>query len=759
MNRRTAPEDRVSFPHKIIYGIGGFTNNLLGQGIGNMMAVLTLALGVDFRAVGLLGGLPRFFDALTDPLVGFVSDKTKSRWGRRRPFLFVGAISAGIIFLLLWQMPAPTQLRLKLVDYGADGVYSGEQDEPAGWLEAAGDALKGIVTVETIDDVEDEVIIRPPTLVTGAWVSVDIPLTDFDELATRGHLAQIVISGDLADVYVDNVYFYRTNEAAAAAAAQDAQDVARAAGEPQAMDPSGQAAADAPPETGGLQAAAPSGQDVQGANAPLTGAPAPTMPLDDVISLFSGAYDDVPVGSWSANTDEASVADAQAGGDDVKHYTNLRVATIDLGNAPVDAGGMTHVHMDIWTPDETGEGWSQRAYFWYFLIGSLVFFLAYTIFATPWVALGYELTPDYNERTRLMGVQNFVSNTVFVIGPWFLVIATNPVWFRNQMEGARFVALAICVTTIVLGVLPAIFLRERVIGGGPGKKAGRDGRGSRAGGADSRADGHGSGGRGADVRPEGPGFGESAMEFLRGLWQTLRTGPFLLLCIATFLMFNSFIMISQFQFWVFAFYVTGGNIPEGAALAGVVGTVGTVTGFLVIALVTWLGTRIGKRNAFFVSTGISMLGYALKWFCYTPEQPLLALLPAPFLAFGLGGLFTLMGSMIADVVDLDEITTGERREGMFGSVFWWMVKLGQSGAIVVGGFLLYSTGLDASLGANQPEGTIFWLRFYDAFVPLIASAVAIYAVYRYPITEQSAGEVRAELERRRGRATPGREFA
>ena len=145
-----------------------------------------------------------------------------------------------------------------------------------------------------------------------------------------------------------------------------------------------------------------------------------------------------------------------------------------------------------------------------------------------------------------------------------------------------------------------------------------------------------------------------------------------------------------------------------------VGTLGTVTGFLVIAIVTWLGTRIGKKNAFFVSTSISMLGYALKWFCYTPDAPMLALLPAPFLAFGLGGLFTLMGSMIADVVDLDELHTGERREGMFGSVFWWMVKLGQSGALLVGGFLLFSTGLDPALGANQPEGTIFWLRFYDA---------------------------------------------
>ena len=680
MSQETAPRDRISFPHKIAYGIGGFVNNLLAQGIGNMMIVLTLALGMDFRAVGLLGSLPRAFDAVTDPLVGFISDRTRSRWGRRRPFLFIGAIASGIVFALLWQMPAPTQFRLKLVDYGADGVYSGgETGEPVGLLASVGESLGGIVSVELIDDVEDEVTILPPTLVTGAWVSIDIPLVDFDELATREHLSQILISGDLTEVYVDNVYLYR------------GADTARAE---------------------------PTGEDREGVAAPNAAAPAPTAAAEDVISFFSSAYDDVPVQFWSTDWDEAEVADTEAGGDAVKHYTNMRFAGIDFGETPVDASGMTHVHMDVWTPEPTGEGRSQSYYFWYFLIGSLVFFLAYTVFATPWVALGYELTPDYNERTRLMGVQNFVSNIAFVIGPWFLVIMTNPAWFRNQMAGARFLALAICITTIALGVLPAIFLRER----GPTGNAARD----------------------------GGSFGESVMQFLRGLLQTVRTGPFLLLCVATFLIFNSFIMVSQFQFWVFAYYISGGNIGDGAALAGLVGTLGIVAGFAVIVLVTWLGTRIGKKNAFFVSTGISMFGYALKWFCYSPEYPMLALLPAPFLAFGLGGLFTLMGSMIADVVDLDEVSTGERREGMFGSVYWWVVKVGQSLAILAGGFLLYSTGLDPALGANQPEGTIFWLRFYDAFVPLAASAIAVFAVYKYPITERSALRVRDELERRRG---------
>ncbi len=86
--------------------------------------------------------------------------------------------------------------------------------------------------------------------------------------------------------------------------------------------------------------------------------------------------------------------------------------------------------------------------------------------------------------------------------------------------------------------------------------------------------------------------------------------------------------------------------------------------FIVITLLTWLGTQIGKRRAFFAAIGISMVGYALKWFCYDPDVPWLLLVPAPLMAFGLGGLFTLMGSMIADVVDEDELLTSERREGI-----------------------------------------------------------------------------------------------
>ena len=120
------------------------------------------------------------------------------------------------------------------------------------------------------------------------------------------------------------------------------------------------------------------------------------------------------------------------------------------------------------------------------------------------------------------------------------------------------------------------------------------------------------------------------------------------------------------------------------------------------------------------------------------------------MAFGLGGLFTLMGSMICDVVDADELITHERREGMFGSIYWWVVKLGMAAALAGGGFLLNATGFDVALEGAQTDGTILLMRAFDAFIPAVTSLIAIWAVASYGITEEVANQNRAELERRRG---------
>ena len=111
--------------------------------------------------------------------------------------------------------------------------------------------------------------------------------------------------------------------------------------------------------------------------------------------------------------------------------------------------------------------------------------------------------------------------------------------------------------------------------------------------------------------------------------------------------------------------------------------------------------------------------------------------------------------MVADVVDTDELKTSRRREGMFGSIFWWMVKLGMAAALAGGGYLLNATGFDVNLGSDQASRTITLLRLCDAGIPILTSALAIWAVAAYPITEARANEVRRQLEQRRGKAESG----
>ena len=102
----TAPEDHLSVGQKFSYGLGAIANNMLGGAIGYMSIVLNVGLGMNPALVGTLQAIPRFTDALTDPVMGYISDNTRSRFGRRRPYIFIGSIFVGLIFALMWQLPA-----------------------------------------------------------------------------------------------------------------------------------------------------------------------------------------------------------------------------------------------------------------------------------------------------------------------------------------------------------------------------------------------------------------------------------------------------------------------------------------------------------------------------------------------------------------------------------------------------------------------------------------------------------------------------
>jgi hypothetical protein len=84
---------------------------------------------------------------------------------------------------------------------------------------------------------------------------------------------------------------------------------------------------------------------------PTTPAPSPTGNAAGVISLYSNAFTNEPVDTWSAPWDQADVQDIQISTNDTKKYTNLVFAGIEFTSNTIDASTMDYYHVDIWTPD------------------------------------------------------------------------------------------------------------------------------------------------------------------------------------------------------------------------------------------------------------------------------------------------------------------------------------------------------------------------------------------------------------------------
>ena len=534
---KTAAKDRVSFLEKSAFGAGHLVNNLLPGALSFFMFFLLTAFGMDPVYAGLLGGLPRIFDAITDPIMGFISDNTTSRWGRRRPYIFVGAIASGLLFALLWQM------------------------------------------------------------------------------------------------------------------------------------------------------------------------------------------------------------------------------------------------------DENN---SQTYNFWYFLILSMVYLIGNTMFSTPLIGLGYEMTSDYNERTRLMAFSQTVGQIAWMIVPWFWVlIADLEIWglssealaamggvpdqattAKYQAIGVRTMALYVAGACMVLGILPAIFCR----------------------GIDSAK---------MENRKEisFKTLFTNLKDLFAGIVQVAKNKPFVKLCGATFLVFNGFQMVAAFSVYIIVFSMYNGDYGAAATWPAWFSMISAIlTAFVVIPIISAMANKWGKRKAFIISTFISIVGYLLKWWGFDNEAnekfnetgfaqslnegvtslfqsiqptldsigmswftidatngaPWLIFVPLPFIAFGIGGLFTLMMSMTADVCDLDELENGmPRKEGTFGAIYWWMVKLGQALALVLAGVVLKVVGFDQN-SATQTAETMVNLRIADIVIPALTAFIAIIVMRKYSLTEKRSIEIKEILVKRRG---------
>lgn len=198
----------------------------------------------------------------------------------------IDATAMNRVHMDIWTPDAtalPATLEFKLFDVGADRSFG------------------------TSDDSEHQINLTSPTLQTGTWVSIDLPLSDFTGLTSRNNLAQVILAGGLPNIYMDNLYLYNDGTG-----------------------------------TGG-----------GGGDEPAMAAPSPTRNSADVISLFSDAYDDVPVDTWRTDWSEAVFADVMINGNPTKKYTALNFVGIETVANQIDVTGMTNFHIDVWSGDFT----------------------------------------------------------------------------------------------------------------------------------------------------------------------------------------------------------------------------------------------------------------------------------------------------------------------------------------------------------------------------------------------------------------------
>ncbi len=178
------------------------------------------------------------------------------------------------------QIKPTTVFKILLVDIGADGSFEGT------------------------DNSSHEITIPASQLKSQSWISLDLPLSGFTGLKSKKHLAQIVLSGDLPNVFVDNIFFYDDG-------------------------------------MGG------------GGSGPTTAAPVPTRNQANVISVFSDTYTNIPGTDFNPNWGQATQVSLQPiSGNNTLKYTGLNYQGMQFGTNQ-DVSGMGFLHLDYWSANSS----------------------------------------------------------------------------------------------------------------------------------------------------------------------------------------------------------------------------------------------------------------------------------------------------------------------------------------------------------------------------------------------------------------------
>lgn len=349
--------------------------------------------------------------------------------------------------------------------------------------------------------------------------------------------------------------------------------------------------------------------------------------------------------------------------------------------------------------------------FWYYLVIAILLDSAYTAINVPYAALTPELTHDYDERTSLSSYRFSFSILGGVLAAFFHTIIVG--FFDSPFTGYMVSAAVWAFFIIAPNFITFAFTREVHY---------------------------------KEERPSGPGF-------LEGLRIAFHNRAFIYVVLIYLLSWLS-IQFVQNNLLLYVKYWIGAEEQFGVLILCI-----QFSAFIFLLIWARISQKLGKQNVYYAGMTVWIL-VAIFLFTVQPGQVTLLFILAILAGAGVSIGYLIPWSMLPDVIELDELETGQRREGIFYGFFVFLQKLGISLGIAISNYILELTGYINQVpgGATpvQPNSALMALRVFVSLVPMVILLASFILVYHYPITRKKHAEIRAELEHRKLEATVGK---
>ncbi len=346
---------------------------------------------------------------------------------------------------------------------------------------------------------------------------------------------------------------------------------------------------------------------------------------------------------------------------------------------------------------------NPAALFWYYLLVAIIFSSCFSAVNLPYTALTPELTQDYDERTSLSNYR-----FAFSISGSLVSAVVHPLIVGQFPRDPALGYLVSGAIWAVLAVLPLFWCfwgtQERY-----------------------------------HVESEPLPIVEQLKIALNNRAYLLVIGIYLCSWLAV-----------QITATIIPYYIT---FRMGLPGSWISFTILGVQGTALVMLFVWnaVSQKLGKREVFFLGMGLWMVAQ-IGLLTLQPGQTILMLILAVMAGMGVAVAYLIPWSMLPDVIDLDEVTTGQRREGVFYSLMVLLQKVGLAAGLFLVGQALNWSGF-VSTTSNpppvQPESAILALRVMIGPVPLVILIVGVIFAWFYPLTRQKHQEVLDQLAQRR----------